>query len=416
MVKNGSETDVDCGGSCPNTCGVGLGCGTDFDCATGVCTAGKCAAATCTDFVTNGAETDIDCGGGTCPKCFVGDKCKVGSDCLSNTCTSGVCAAATCKDGVKNGSETDTDCGGTTCSKCGAGKICAINADCTANRCTSVGSGAPTCVGACPNATKDGAETDVDCGGGSCALCALGKSCSTGSDCASGACVAGVCRPKDCRSLKEADKTAASGVYTVSPDGSSALSVYCDMTTDGGGWTLVSINGVVTASGTCTHRIASSAPACGTTPSLTSDWQLAGASQNLFSFQEILVGAYTTPGTLVAATKLTLAAKAKAGTGAFTVTPNALLGAPVSCADTETTFTARTKVGVDPNGFTVWGEPDSTCTSSAGVAANLGLNVPQQDGYHFDPGFDTNDDLSCGCLGSYTPSDLGTRRGFFALR
>src|SRR5690242_2058603 len=32
-VKNGDETDVDCGGSCSNKCAVGKGCGTATDCA-----------------------------------------------------------------------------------------------------------------------------------------------------------------------------------------------------------------------------------------------------------------------------------------------------------------------------------------------------------------------------------------------
>ncbi|MCB9566070.1 MAG: hypothetical protein H6710_02440 [Myxococcales bacterium] len=45
-----------------------------------------------------------------------------------------------------------------------------------------------------------------------------------------------------CLTLKEDGKVAADGVYTVDPDGgdpSDAVAVFCDMTSDGGGWTLL---------------------------------------------------------------------------------------------------------------------------------------------------------------------------------
>lgn len=41
------------------------------------------AVATCTDGIKNGTETDVDCGGGTCPKCGVGRTCATPSDCQS---------------------------------------------------------------------------------------------------------------------------------------------------------------------------------------------------------------------------------------------------------------------------------------------------------------------------------------------
>ena len=40
-MKNGDETDVDCGGSC-NGCGDGKSCGAPADCTSGTCTAGVC--------------------------------------------------------------------------------------------------------------------------------------------------------------------------------------------------------------------------------------------------------------------------------------------------------------------------------------------------------------------------------------
>ncbi|XP_019855865.1 PREDICTED: ryncolin-1-like [Amphimedon queenslandica] len=42
---------------------------------------------------------------------------------------------------------------------------------------------------------------------------------------------------KDCKSLFE-DGNTTSGVYTVNPDGGTPFEVYCDMETDGGGWTV----------------------------------------------------------------------------------------------------------------------------------------------------------------------------------
>ncbi|XP_024120784.1 microfibril-associated glycoprotein 4 [Oryzias melastigma] len=45
--------------------------------------------------------------------------------------------------------------------------------------------------------------------------------------------------PEDCMDIHNQDKTLKSGVFTIYPSGStSAVEVYCDMETDGGGWTV----------------------------------------------------------------------------------------------------------------------------------------------------------------------------------
>jgi hypothetical protein len=48
-----------------------------------------------------------------------------------------------------------------------------------------------------------------------------------------------VSRPRTCLEHLEADPTAVSGVYTIQPGLAPAVDVFCDMTTDQGGWTLV---------------------------------------------------------------------------------------------------------------------------------------------------------------------------------
>jgi hypothetical protein len=69
-------------------------------CPGGTCQGGRCVAPTCSDGKKNGSETDIDCGG-SCPRCGAGQKCN-----SRNDCTTGLCTGATCSQCVLN-----TDCG-----------------------------------------------------------------------------------------------------------------------------------------------------------------------------------------------------------------------------------------------------------------------------------------------------------------
>jgi hypothetical protein len=82
-------------GFCDNAqCGVeylppGTICESD-----GVCDgAGTCILPSCEDGIRNGQETDIDCGGPDCGACELGQMCNVDSDCQSGFCDSGFCAA-----------------------------------------------------------------------------------------------------------------------------------------------------------------------------------------------------------------------------------------------------------------------------------------------------------------------------------
>jgi hypothetical protein len=188
-VQDADETDVDCGGSCP-ACATSKKCKVGTDCQSKVCdpTLHTCAAASCTDGVKNGNETDVDCGGGTCQPCVVGKNCGVGTDCQSKVCdpTLHTCSMPSCTDGVKNGNETDVDCGGGTCAPCANGKTCGVGSDCQSKDCdpTLHTCSAPSCT----DGVQNGNETDIDCGGGTCPPCAPGKNCMTAGDCTSGVC------------------------------------------------------------------------------------------------------------------------------------------------------------------------------------------------------------------------------------
>ncbi len=192
-VKNGTETDIDCGGTCASKCADTKSCAVAADCVSSVCTANKCLAATCTDAAKNGTETDVDCGGTCATKCADTKNCAVAADCMSSVCTANKCisTAAACADTVKNGTETDVDCGGACATKCADTKDCAVAADCmssvcTANKCIST-------AAACADTVKNGTETDVDCGGACATKCGFDKGCNVASDCASGICTANKC-------------------------------------------------------------------------------------------------------------------------------------------------------------------------------------------------------------------------------
>jgi hypothetical protein len=86
----------------------------------------------------------------------------------------------------------------------------------------------------------NGCEVDLQTDLRHCGAC--GNACSVGQ-----ACVMGTCTARSCRDLRERASTAGvtlpDGAYTIDPDGPAGalppFRVFCDMGTDGGGWTLV---------------------------------------------------------------------------------------------------------------------------------------------------------------------------------
>jgi hypothetical protein len=213
-VKDGDESDVDCGGSCP-PCGLDQACRSSADCGKwpGCDPVLGCACDTlsnicvfnhCSDHVRNDGETSVDCGGGACPGCGPGKECVTDGDC-SATLTgcdadyggcrcdalSMTCVYDHCYDHKQDVDESDVDCGGDRCSGCKLGQHCLLDGDCASRACDGL---AQTCDSSqCSDHRQDGDETDVDCGGSICSIpCPQGGKCKLNTDCQTGFCSTGI--------------------------------------------------------------------------------------------------------------------------------------------------------------------------------------------------------------------------------
>ncbi|MCK5803820.1 MAG: hypothetical protein KAI66_13345 [Lentisphaeria bacterium] len=98
----------------------------------------------------------------------------------------------------------------------------------------------------CESGEPDGDEEGTDCGGScttECATVALGEPCSLHKHCVTGFCNINSCQAAtNCTELLEINPETKSGNYLIDPDGPGGIPLFfasCDMTTDGGGWTLV---------------------------------------------------------------------------------------------------------------------------------------------------------------------------------
>ena len=212
-ATNGDETDLNCGGSCATSSATGLcqlsqRCKTDHDCATGLnCLDFACQTPLCKDGIQDGGETWIDCGG-TCNGCPDGKPCDADtpthSDCASLVCGSdGTCAQPSCNDNVQNGAETGLNCGGGSCGKCPDGLGCKLADDCSSGVCNQNKCAAPTCL----DGVKNGTELSIDCAG-SCPIgpsatnptCGQDSPCAKDADCsAPNICsIHGQCSPATC--------------------------------------------------------------------------------------------------------------------------------------------------------------------------------------------------------------------------
>jgi hypothetical protein len=98
--------------------------------------------ATCNDGIKNGDESDVDCGG-RCPRCATGKSCTSRNDCVSASCPLGTC----------EGCAADADCGEDAFGQCycdppglGGPRVC------SSNRVPPGGAGVTSCA-QCPAGT-----------------------------------------------------------------------------------------------------------------------------------------------------------------------------------------------------------------------------------------------------------------------
>jgi hypothetical protein len=90
----------------------------------------------CFNGVKDGLETDKDCGGVCDAKCANLRVCVENKDCQSNNCVGGACEAGgtSCTNNIKDGLESDVDCGGVCPNRCGISKYCNSASDCVSGQ------------------------------------------------------------------------------------------------------------------------------------------------------------------------------------------------------------------------------------------------------------------------------------------
>jgi len=245
----------------PQSCGAcGAACALAH--ATSACSAEGCFPAgcdfgwgDCDNLAASGCETRVlddlhNCGqcGNTCPPAAHATVSCLLAECAVSACSAGF---GDCDGALANGCETTLGSDAKNCGQCGnvcgPREVC-VNGGCTCQKCSlphaRTRCANQMCVfdvclpgfGDCNGNQNDGCETPVNadpknCGG--CGLACGGKT---------PFCEGGKCTDisASCHDVLQGNPLAPDGTYTIDPDGNGPIApyvVYCDMTTDGGGWT-----------------------------------------------------------------------------------------------------------------------------------------------------------------------------------
>lgn len=186
----------------PNDCGVAAEC-QDFACVDNTCmTVGEAAETPC-----SGVPDGVCDGDGNCVECVDIDQCDPATEvCNPSTNT---CIAAMCDDLVQNGAETDVDCGGG-CPKCDLDEGCLVGSDCLTGFCDTT-LDPPTCQ---PCGGDGDCPADQFCSGSDLCLDDLpvGGACLNDNECVLGNCVDGFCCDGACDGTCEACSNLLTGV------------------------------------------------------------------------------------------------------------------------------------------------------------------------------------------------------------
>ena len=215
-----------------------------------------------------------------------GDLPDDGNPCTIDACKTGVPTNTAGPSGVDCGVAQKCNaagkCGCADATQCNAPDTCgggnpgtAFTCGCTKTTCAAAGA---TCglisdgcfaTLMCNSGTKNGAETDVDCGGGGncAATCAIGKVCKADTDCGSGHCADGVCCNTACAGTCTACNLPASlGTCTsVAAGASDPVTCVAPGTCDGAGACKKANGGVCAQASQCTSGNCVDGYCCNTT-------------------------------------------------------------------------------------------------------------------------------------------------------